>query len=260
MARGMKRTSKKKSSRRRTSKKSGLTKSAKKQVKKIVRGQIETKTAGHILWNGTQFNSLIDGGDPVPILPQFPQGVSEFGRLGDRLSVVSCHVKGSLSLNEDEEASVQPVRVRVMCLSQKDIKVQTQLSSFTFNRLLKVNDFAIPVENIQYTGGPMSNMFPINTELFTVHYDKQFDIVPNYLGGTGPGSGAVAGLTKNNINFSFKVPTPKKLTFTNDADTYCNNACPFIIVGYTYPSNQAADSISTTLVGFAHAVVKYKDA
>lgn len=256
----MKRTSVKKSRKSKRSKKGGLTKTAKKQVKTIVRGQIETKTAGHVLWNGTQFNSGIDASDAVPILPAYPGGTSDASRLGDKVSMISCVVKGTISWNEDEEDAVQPIRVRVMCLSQKDITVQSQLTAFNWPKLLKVNDTAIAAENVAYTGDPLNNLYPINTELFTAHYDRQFDLVPNHLGTSGPAVGVVAGLTKNFVNFSFKVPTPKKLTFSNTADTLCNNACPFIVLGYSYPSGQSPDSISTRVRGYAHAITKYKDA
>lgn len=242
------------------SKKTGLSKTAKKQVKKIVRGQIETKTAGHILWNGTQFNSSIGVTDPVPILPQFPQGLSDATRIGDKVNIIGCTVRGTLSWQNDELDAEQPIRVRLLCLSQKDIKVQSNLSNFTYNRLLKVNDVAVSQENIGYTGAPTDNLMPINTELFTVHYDKQFDLIPSFLGDSGPAAGAVAGLVKNFHQFSFKCPTPKKLTFSNASDSLCNNACPFLVMGYVYPSGQSPDSISTRVIGYAHAITKFKDA
>lgn len=236
-----------------------LGKGMKKAIKKIVAGNIETKYAGHIIENHRLQHCYIGTADPTPILPEVPQGPEKEMRLGSDIRPTSCSVGGIISFDQSLTTYMtwrQPLRVRVLIISQHTIKQQSQLSSFASTQLLKVNDYAVGTEVKSFDGYTIDLLYPVNRDLFTVHYDKTFTLYPTYSNSVGNYPVAHG----QSVKWHARVPLPKRLKFATNGDMLPNNSCPFLVTGWAYTDGTIIDGTQKPIASSTFVKLHYKDA
>lgn len=237
-----------------------LSKPMARAVKKIVRGQMETKYCTHTIENATGHNSGVTAPDCYRVLPQLNDGDQPFQRIGDKVQPTSLRITGTL-WPDRASTDNRPVTARVMVLSLKEAKrFTTAYTAFAtqYAFLLKKNDDDSGVEDIPYTGIATDNFLKINPDIFNVHYDKLIPVLTqdNTVGSNGFLSVETAvGSVKP---FSCRIKCPKTLIYDNT--NVCTNFAPFMVVGYTYNDLQSPDVVSTRVHCTAVSHLSYKDA
>lgn len=226
-------------------------------VKKMISKDTENKSVGFIVEDSVLHNSPISAADCEPLIGEIPQGVDQFNRIGDRIKPKSLVVRGTLALNGSSITggyTKVPLRVRVMILSQKDIKVgaQVQSGAVDTNHLLEPN---IAVANeVDYSGTTINALFPVNKDLFRVYYDKTFTLC-------GSEPEGVEAINRFCASWSYRFKSlPSSFGFDNGNGDWVNNFAPFLAIGYSYPDGSSADTLSRRLVSTAYARLEYEDA
>ena len=74
-------------------------KMAKSFIKRVVRGQQETKYVTRLIEDNIAHNSPISSGDFYPVFPRISVGTSETQRVGDVIRPTSFTVKGNVALS-----------------------------------------------------------------------------------------------------------------------------------------------------------------
>lgn len=209
---------------------------AKSVAKRVVRKEAEDKfvsTQGAVLFN----SRISSSSECYPLLPQIPQGTDDWQRIGDKVRGKYLYVKGYVQLDQyylDNTTGTQyipPFTIRVLCLSQKNVKVGSEVSSrIDVAHLLKDN---IGTGDARpYDGNVLDNLAPINKDLFKVHMDKKIkfswvargDLTVS--GDTGYGVGQ-----ERTKYFKVRIKLPATLTFDNGNGSWPNNFAPFLCVG-----------------------------
>lgn len=222
--------------------------SVRKVVRDVVKSEAETKYTSSA--QTRQFNSSISSaGECYPLVPQVPQGDGDWQRTGEKISPKYLIVKGKLQYYNSitSQAYVPPSTVRLMILSQKNIKVSSAVQTAAdVAHLLKPN--AGTGVAYDYTGGSVDNLTPINRDLFTVHMDKKIKLNwMNRQNFTSLGDPTVEWQVGNDRTkyFYCKIKCPKTLTFDDGNGDYPNNFAPFICVGGVNDDGTSAWSANT---------------
>jgi len=227
-------------------------------VKRMISRHSENKTVGYVVENAVVHNGSIIAADCEPLIGEIAQGNDSFNRQGDRISPKRLTVRGTISLNSGITGGLTqtPVQVRVLLLTQKDIKIGQQVISNAVDtaHLLEPN---IAVANeVDYSGATLNHLFPVNKDLFTVYYDKTFT-----LNGGAQASGSVEAVNRYSVNWSktFKK-LPSTLTFDNGNGDWVNNFAPFLAIGYSYPDGSSPDTTTRRIVSTCYARLDFEDA
>jgi len=237
-------------------------------VKRFVHGEIENKRVG--LNIDTTFNSTISSATECynlcpPIAPDGATGTGGNQRIGDRVKPRSLIVRGTIQYDEafnDQAIFIPPSTVRFMILSQKNLKVGSDVPiRADVGHLLKDN-IGTDVARA-YNGGAFDNHAPINRNVFTVHADKKFKMLPRYYTGlyntTDTNTKTLSG-TQNTISFAIKVKVPAKLTYDDANGNFANNFAPFFCFGAVCDDGSSAWSTSTPYRVRVQSILDYEDA
>lgn len=221
-------------------------------VKETLQGQAETKWVS--LADDISFNSTITSpGECYPLCPTVPQGVDDFQRLGDSIHAKYLIVRGKVQFNDNflDVATTQfipPQTVRVMILSQKNIKVSADVSSrVDVAHLLKDNvntGAARPYSSSEY-----DNLAPINSDLFTVHMDKKmkWNWINHQIQAASPATSINTHQVGNDRTryFYLKIKLDKTLKFDDGNGNYPNSFAPFLCVGAVSDDGSGGYSLTT---------------
>lgn len=213
--------------------------------------QPEVKYVGENLIDSS-FNPSITSGDVYPALPAVTQGDGDFQRVGDKIKGRYLYLRGHVTYDTVTVAGTgslwdnHPIVVRLLCLSQKNVKSTNLLSNIRTENLL---DDRIGTDATRsFTGANMYDITaPINKDLFTVHYDRKIYMSPQGLAGAGSGSIAWTG-GQRAVPFTAKIKVPSTMTFDDSAlgAGMCTNFAPFFVAGWCYADGSAAPSGTTT--------------
>lgn len=249
------------------SRKPRLTKPAAKAVTKVVKRvlnrNIETKHVGVNVVD-TSFNSSISAASECyPVIPQVTVGDDGHQRTGDRVKPKYLLVRGHLQYDSGFQGNfAPPSTVRVMILSQKNIKVGSAVSSSAdTDHLLRDN---IGVDTARaYTGSNYDNLAPINTDLFQVHMDRKFRMLPQLytgLGNTQDTNTKTLSGTQRTFYFTKRIKCPANLTFDDGNGTWPNNFAPFVCLGAVCDDGAGPFSISRPYHLTVQSILYYTDA
>lgn len=246
-------------------------KTLKKTEKKIVRmvsRKIEDKQA--ITYsNATFFNSSVDSSaDMIQILPNISQGVADNQRIGDQITAKSLRLKGFIRFLPQPTNTVNTthyghVGIRMMVLSLK------QSSNYTTNNNLLSNPLASLLRKggttVGFTGAISDLMAPINTDIFTKHYNKVIYVNQSYvITGDGSTNPKVAiDVSKLVRFFNIKINCRRKqLKYDNStsAGLLPTNFAPFFVAGYSYMNGDPPDYTTTNLQISYDSIFDYEDA
>lgn len=225
-----------------------------KAVKKVLKSQIENKQAYTTNASSTlvKYNSGIDSvGDMTQILPAINKGTGDQERIGERIRAQRFQVNGFIKFdyNSAVASKAAAVGVRLMVVS---MKTRSSLDSATataapLGGLLKKGG-----TSVGFTGILSDLTAPINTDLFTCHYNKVMYLKQDMVFATGtPSNSWVTSDISKLIRF-FKINLKvkdKDLKYEDGTNSglYPTNYYPFLIVGYSYLDGSAPDTISTNL-------------
>lgn len=233
-----------------------LAPSVRRAVTKIAKGKSETKHASKTLENLTGHNSAIGSGDAVTLLPSVAQGTDDFNRIGDRISPVALYIKGRLGLTYNSQQNNRPISVRVMVVSQRTVRDASFLSAWTPNLLLSANDPDSGLLDTAYDGTARNAMYPVNKNMFTVHYKRDFTMYPSQ--GTDAGVG-IESENKTLLKWGAKIKLPKTLVYYNSSTDVPQNACPFLLIGYCYADGTSPDVTTLRLTSTTVSTLYFKD-
>jgi len=220
-------------------------------MKRMIHQNQENKEVGWRIQANIAHNSGITNADLVPIVPQIGPGTDGSTRIGDKVKPLRLTVKGIVSV--DENPDTRPFYVRVLMLSQKDVKVGSRVGTDTDPaHLLRT---AIPgASEIAFSGNREELDYYVNDNKFKVYYDKQFLITPASAASGNPLKGSQFKFSK-----TFKS-LPSHFTFDEGNGTWVNNFAPFFAIGYAYADGGAPDTVATRINCEAYARLTYEDA
>lgn len=200
----------------------------------------------------TLFNSGINSvADMLQIMPNQSEGDAENNRDGDEIRLKSFNVKGYIRvvpvLNGPTGNPICQVGIRMMVLSLK------KATSWDL-----VTSSPTPLLSLLRTGGTtkgftgvISDLFaPVNTDLYTCHYNKVHYCTQEYVN-RDTTVGYWNTDIKNQIKFfniNLKVKD-KKLLYDDDTNggILPTNYSPFLVMGYSYLNSGTPDTISTNV-------------
>jgi len=214
----------------------------------------ENKEVGLRVEPNVVHNSAITNADLVRILPKITSGVDGSSRLGDRVKPLSLKVKGIVSINENPNTN--PFYVRVMMLSQKDVKTSSGIGVGTDpDHLLRC---AIPgASEIPFSGNRQELNYPVNDNKFRVYFDKQYLIAPVSTVGLSAGNSAQF----SQFKFAKTIKgLPAHLSFDEGNGDDANNFAPFLAIGYAYADGTAPDVTVTRISTEIYSKLTYEDA
>jgi len=217
----------------------------------MIHQNAENKEVGWQIQSDTMHNSGITNADLVPIVPQIAPGTDGSTRIGDKVKPLRLTVKGIVSVAENPDTT--PFYVRVMMLSQKDVKVGAKVGTDTDPaHLLRT---AIPgASEIAFQGNREELNYYVNDNKFKVYYDKQFLITPASAASGNPQKGSQFKFSK-----TFKS-LPAHFSFDEGNGNWVNNFAPFFAIGYAYANGNAPDTVTTRISCDAYARLTYEDA
>jgi len=225
-------------------------------VKRMIAKEAENKATGVVVENAVLHNSSITSADCVPVIPEIKQGDSAEQRIGDRVKSKTLTVRGTLALNGGLTGGFinVPIQVRVMILSQKDIKLGSSVVALgvAANNLLKPSIDALPETN--FSGTTINATMPVNRDLFRVYYDRTFTLC-------GPAASGIEAINRFVANWSYRFKSlPASLTYSGNSGDWANNFAPFLAIGYSYPDGASPDVTSLRLVSTTFAKLDFEDA
>lgn len=218
-------------------------------AKAAVKSQAETKFVS--VRQDQSFNSTISGAaECYPVMPAIPQGVDDYQRIGDKVSGRYLYVKGHLQYNSaylntpGANNFVPPSTVRLLILSQKNIRANGQIASapgVDVAHLLKDN--VATGAGRAYVGAMTDNLASINKDLFKVHMDRKVKMNAIYQSSDGTGTGGWIG--QRAYYFTARIKLPKTLYFDDTNGDNPNNFAPFFCLGSVLEDGSSPFNVQT---------------
>lgn len=252
--RRVKRVGKRKSVRFAGKRSSSIARIAKKVATKVIRRQIETKQ-GYLEPTGAGFNTQTS--QNFPVLPNITQtsmyqlcptvslGTDSQSRVGNKIKPKGLYVKGHIYGDWNNivgnNSSFQTIYVRIMAISDKQNNVDSLAygqfgtsSSILLNKGSTSTNFLFNDQTSLYR--------PINTNRFTVYYDKVIKL-SMYSANLGT---ALIDQATGLRRFSFKIPMKEDWKFDDSNSRPSNIAMPNLVVGYCPADNRNITAGATT--------------
>lgn len=239
----------------RTAKKSNFTRA----VKKVISSIAEDKQA-YFNFSPTDtlvmFNSGISGAaDMCQVIPNISQGTGDANRLGDQIRVKGLNIRGYIRLTPKvqsgtfaNEPKISNVMCRLMVVSVKSLQsypAAINQPGYLTSLLKKGNT------TVAYTGLLSDNFCPLNSDVFTTHYDNTFYLTQDYdlLSTTGTYVNSPVGIsTKDTIKFfNINLKCKDKIVKYDSVNggIQPTNLGYFLIMGYTYLDGSNPDTLNT---------------
>jgi len=207
------------------------------------------------------FNSGINSaGDCLALVPTITTGSGNNSRIGDKINLKTHTVKGYFRIVPNTAAlsyKFGNVAVRMLVLT---VKTHTNYDALITDPAVTTKLAGLLQKGgttVGFTGVISDVLAPINRDLFTVHYDKTFNIKQDY-NMTAAGSATLD--TLRFFSISLKVKN-KQLKYTDDVSSglYPTNYAPIICFGYSFLDGSAPDTASTNLQVYYESIMKYED-
>jgi len=226
-------------------------------VKRMISKDAENKSVGYVAEQSILHNSPITSADCEPLVSPIEQGVDQFQRIGDKIKPKSLAVRGTLALNGSSLTGGYtnvPLQVRVLILSQKDIKVGSQILAGGVDTAHLLEPNLPGVNETDFSGTTVNALLPVNKDLFRVYMDKTFTLC-------GPQPEGTEAVNRFCVNWSYRFKKlPASLTWDNGNGDYCNNFAPFVAIGYSFPDGSSPDNLVRRLVSTVYSRLDYEDA
>lgn len=233
-------------------------------AKAVIRKEAEDKMCG--LRFTHSFNSSISSASECySLVGQIVQGDDINQRVGDKIRGKYLIVRGKVQYDGGLGASVPfvpPSTVRLMILSQKNIKLATDVATRVDTGHLLKDGYGSGGTAFAYTGGEFDNLTPINREIFKVHMDRKVKF--NWINQQGLTSGVpnVEWQSGNERTkyFYCKIKCPKTLVFDDGSVNVPNNFAPFFCMGAVCDDGASPWTVNTPYRVSVSAILHYEDA
>lgn len=230
-------------------------------VRRMIARNNENKVIGFDMERNVFHNSAITAADCLPIIPEIPAidtatGNTAQQRMGDKIKPKSLTVKGVVALVPDV-GTIQNILVRVVILSQKTIKLGSQVlaGNVNTNQLLRPAIAGAGTDQTPFNGNTMDINYVINKDLFKVYMDKTFMLcasIPSATAAQMPNASA-------RWSYTFKQ-LPNSFSFDEAHEDWVNNFAPFYAIGYAFADGTAPDTISTRVKTNTYSKLEFEDA
>lgn len=217
-------------------------------VKKVMSRNVEVKHVGANVVDAAFNSSISAASECYPVIPQVTEGTDGHQRVGDKIRPKYLIVKGHLQYDHGFMGNfAPPSTVRVMILTQKNIKTASDVSSRAdIDHLLKDN---IGTDTGRaYTGSMFDNLAPINKDLFNVLMDRKFKMLPQLytgLGNTSDTNTKTLSGTQRTYTFTKKIKCPATLYYDDGNANIANNFAPFVCLGAVTDDGSGPFSLNT---------------
>lgn len=230
-------------------------------VGRIIDRRSETKMVSAPVWSSTTFNGQMTQNDARPVIPEVLNGNADYNRVGDKIRPVSLSVRGSFGFSNNMLQDNRPLICRLLCLSQRNIKTNDEVTNWAWRNLLKPNSQIAGIFQTYYDGTSVTAMMPINKELFTVHKDITFKLLPVHNVGGPTQSVEARPQGVKEVKFTVKgLPTTLRYDDAFSASPgIATNAAPFFVFGYYYADGSPADIVNSRIVGDISSYLYFKD-
>lgn len=213
---------------------------------RTINSQRETKVATLKVNEFYMQHGVTNKSDLQNIMPEIPQGINEYQRLGNTIRVQKIVVRGYYRVSgvPSLDAS-QHVSIRHMIFQQygADSTALIDDASFDTNNLLEASS--------PYLGTPMNNLTPLNGSAFKVHTDKRLTLVQQSQAGAPaiteepafPTAGA-----KGFKDFVFTIsfgPAGRKLTYRTGGSDIPENF-PYVMAASQNTLGVASQALNVT--------------
>lgn len=224
-----------------------------KLMRNLINKDIENKEAGFIV-EQARHNSPIGAGDCYPLIQAIPEGTDGESRLGDKIKPKSLVVRGTIALDPAFQPDTKPFYVRVLMLTQKDIKVSTSVTAGNVDTAHLLRPAYPGAPETAFIGSRDGLNMPVNDNKFRVLMDRTYLFCP---------TAAASGFPLTNAQVHFKKAIkklPATLTYDQGNGNYANNFAPFIAIGYAYPDGSPPDLVDTRITTSIHSKLSFEDA
>lgn len=187
------------------------------------------------------------------IMPEIVDGTTRGNRLGSQIHLTSLNIKGRFDIPAHENPAVgngdrANILVRQLVLSSKQFK---DLDDIQANWLAGANlnslFFKTGATGIPPAGFSIDQLYPVNRDVFTVHYDKTFSLNRYYNQGATGLSDTVQKCVEHKFNINMKVKN-KCIKYASSTANQAENFCPFMVYMFSY--GDGAQPSSTTEVPY----------
>lgn len=232
-----------------------------KKVQSIIKADVETKQAYHIL-PPTNFNSGIDiVGDAIRVFPQISQGINESSRIGNQLRAQTLKLTGAISWSPSAGQFGTFANAR---LGVRIFVIQPRNFSDTVSAMNNFTSWAPTLlqkgaSTSAFTGAINDLWAPLNTEAFIKYYDKVIYLTGIYQA-SASGQTQMIGATK--IFKAVMKLRNKIIKYDNGISSGIlpSNYAPLFLIGYAHMDGSAPDTLSTAITVQWDAVLNYEDA
>lgn len=224
-------------------------------VKRVIFQMAEDKMIGWVVENNVGHNSLIGAADCRPILQQIAPGSSAQQRSGDRIKPKSLTLRGTVSFMPDTCTTQQNIYVRLLILSQKNLKVGSQIAAGDVDSAHLLRPGYVGSDQVAFDGTTLALNAPINTDLFRVYMDKTIKLTVSSV--TGGGHEQMP-MYSARYAYTFK-DLPANLTYDDGNGNWANNFAPFFAMGYAFSDSTTDLPTYTRLTNTCSAFLKYED-
>lgn len=231
-----------------------------KVVKRVIAKQTEVKHVGQNVVDA-RFNCTISGpSECYAILPNVTEGTDGHQRIGDKIRPKYLIVKGKLMYDTSQAGSyIPPNTVRLLILSQKNVKVSSEVSTLVDTSHLLKDNIGTDVARA-YTGSDFDNLAPINKDLFHVYMDKKVRMraqIEKNLGDVAP---IIGYATQRTYMFTCKIKCPASLYFDDGNGNQANNFAPFFCLGAVMDDASGAVTVATPWRAVVQSELYFTDA
>jgi len=226
--------------------------------------KIETKSI-LLKYRRTQWRNAPDAGQRcIQVFPSIDQGDTRDAREGSKITLTSGWVKGMITIpsyDSSTSSDRSSISFRLCMLSCKaarafpDVQGNWPGPGNLYTQLLKGDSSASPA-----IGVLQDTWEPINTDMFTVHYDKTFVMNRGQLLNPGAGGVGTAHMPAVSRSFYIKVKCKNKLVRYSDfGQVEPTNFAPFIVGWWAYTDGAAPSAAAVPFVEF-QSMFHFKDA
>lgn len=239
-----------------------------KKVLAVVHSQNESKMAFTSV-TSQAINCPIDSSTEIAqLIPNITQGVSDYQRIGDQITLQSMTVKGYIRLPSTLIGNAtynRRMAIRMMIVKPKRYQsyddIKANVSNWTSSLLKKGGT------TTSFTGVISDIWAPINSDAITKYYDKTFYLRQDQIwyGGAAITNGIPFSVTSEGTIKFFTVVKKfgkgKKLTYDPSIDTGVlpSNFAPVLIAGLVYLDGTAPSATTEAYVSY-DVTFNYEDA
>lgn len=253
-----------------------LTQPMRKEVKKIVNKMEETNEKQKVAFgagSGSNYDNKDFPGIPqgsndiIRLIPTVDQGVERDQREGAKIRMTNisatffAHIPAALTpATPAENSAVAGIQCRLLILSCKQVQAVGQLESNwnagqLFNRQFLKNGS----EATGFNGDLWSLRWPVNTQLFTKHYDKYFTLKRGYVRGDTANGATTTPEVAFTHNFRIKCKN-KILQFNEPSTTEHTNWSLFGLLLYANNDSSLTNGSPGPVKGNMFTRINWKEA